>query len=111
MEREATKVIALYPMLDGKGYVDQAWEVGKKRNNPAGDQDVVEHILLSDDWGIYAEITYKDFGEEWLIDHITSIEFKNERYTEIQAKKKADREPADTARIKKVLGQNPLTQR
>jgi len=110
MEREATKVIALYPLLDGRGYVDQAWEVGKKRNNPAGDQDEVVSIWISTTHK-RAEIHYKDFGEEWLTDHITSIEFRNERYTEIQAKKKADRKPADTAGIKKVLTQNAITKR
>ena len=103
MEREATKVIALYPLLDGRGYVDQAWEVGKKRNNPAGDQDEVVSIWISTTHK-RAEIHYKDFGEEWLTDHITSIEFKKSNYEENKAKKKAEKERANTERIKQAFG-------
>ena len=102
----ATKVIARYPQLTGDGYVKEVWTVGEKRVNPAGDMDLVKAVYMGEPW---VQIDWVDFGSEYISHNIiTTIELRNARYTEIQAAKKRDRKPEDTARVKKVLGQNPL---
>lgn len=85
---DVTRVIALLPKLDGKGYTEQVWEVGKKRLNPSGKIDVVEGIEYYTEPKIFVSITYRDFGEEWILDHISFIEHARDR--SIQHNESAD---------------------
>jgi hypothetical protein len=87
--REATKIVALYPRLDGKGHTSEEWEVGKKRKNPAGEWDVVSRIAICDHFRPHAEVCYKEFGEEWVMTNITHIYFENARSIQSRTSKKA----------------------
>ena len=109
MEREATKVITLYPSLNGRGHGSEEWEVGKKRLNPDMKPDVVTHILLQENNTV--QITWRDFGKEMICSHIEKIEFRNAEYRETQIAKERDREPQDSTRLKKMLNQDSKPKR
>ena len=85
-----TKVIALLPKLDGTGYSEQVWEVGKKRFNPSGVKDVVINIEVYTEPKIFISITYRDFGIEEILQHISFIEYARDRSV-------SDDEGADSA--------------
>ena len=77
MDREATKVITLYPSLNGVGHGSDEYEVGVKKINPDGKWDVVDGIFLTEEWGRVVVISYRDFGTEWILQHVATIEFRN----------------------------------
>lgn len=109
MEREATRLTTRYPLPDNMGVGVAKWEVGKKRMNPDNKLDIVTHILLKED---LVMITYRDFGEEGVNkNHIDTIEFRDAGYTDLQAKKKRDREPTDTSGLPKLLNQDAQQKR
>jgi len=111
MEREATKIKIRYPLVGNSGFGIDSREVGIDTVNPDNKPDVVEHILLKEEWGRVVEITWRDFGKEWILNHIETIEFSDAEYRNLQAKKKRDREPSNPARIKKVLNQDSQQKR
>ena len=67
----ATKVIMLKPRIGSEGYVEVTWELGKERNNPNGKIDVVTEITVYTEPKIFVGITYRDFGEEWVLQHLS----------------------------------------
>lgn len=98
--KKATKVTVHRPRLDGKGFTAEEWEVDKERLNPMGDLDKVERLLVVYSAIPHVEVHYQDFGEEWILSHISYIEFQDERYREIQDQKERDRKAKNTERIK-----------
>ena len=93
---QATKIIQTRPNPGG-GYTTEVWEVDQKRINPAGDWDTVTDIKLSEFFRSHVEITWEDFGEEWIVEHIIFIQFKHEQYREIRNAKDAARKAKDTS--------------
>ena len=85
---KATRVITLLPRLDGKGYTEKVYEPDKKKVNPKGDMDHIEDIVVYTEPKIFVAILYRDFGEEWIMDHISYIEYARDR--EISDNKSGD---------------------
>lgn len=91
MDREATKVKKRYPIAGEAGvWGVEVFEVGGGKRNPDGKADVVDGIFLTEEWGRVVVISYRDFGTEWVLQHVESIEFRNAEYRDIQANKKRD---------------------
>ena len=73
-----TGAIALLPKLDGSGYTQEVWYVGEKKFNPDKEEDIVEKIVFFTRPQFRALITYRDYGEEQILDHLTFILFKKD---------------------------------
>ena len=102
--RHATKItVRLHAYKGGpnnsrvESYITDYYEVGKEHKVPDGDSDdEVVAIRVVSSWKPHVEIEYKDWGKEWINDFVISIEFKDERYTDILREKRAAREGKNT---------------
>jgi len=107
MNREATEVVALFPKLDGSGHTESYWAKGTQRQNPAKHSDFVEKIMVIEESNMpRVEITYRDYGEEHIMSHITFIHYENADYREIVLSRKADKEDKDASGLSKRVIKN-----
>jgi len=70
-----TRVITLLPHLDGKGYSENIYKPEQKKMNPNGEVDLIKDIVVYTEPQIFVEIIYENFGTEWIMDHISFIEY------------------------------------
>jgi len=111
MNREATAVIVLSPKLDGSGHTENYWAKGAKRHNPAKYSDLVEKIMVIEDSNMpRVEITYRDYGEEHILSHITFIHYENAAYSEIVLSRKVNKEDKDASGLSKRVIKNTRSQ-
>jgi len=104
MDREATRVETMYPRLSGNGYGREEWVVGQKRLNPDRKPDIVTHILLKENNTVL--ITYRDFGTEWIFNHVEKVEFRDANY---ETNKQTGL--VNTSELKKGLNQDAMPRR
>ena len=76
--REATGVVCYVPNPGTSTTTLLEWRVGHLRQNPVGGWDEVISLKVVDSWMPHVEVEYRDFGEEWIVGHISFIHFKKE---------------------------------
>jgi len=107
MNREATEVVTLCPKLDGSGHTESVWKKGEKRMNPMNHLDLVEKIMVIEDSSMpRVEISYRDYGEEHIHNHIDFIFYEHASYRTVLLERRADKKDADASGLSKRVAKN-----
>ena len=92
--KKATSVTQVYPTSnrDKTIYAVSHYEVGKKAPVPGYGLEEVLEIRVTTEFGPHIEVTFKDFGDIWILEWITEIRFENANYREIFNARRAVKE-------------------
>jgi hypothetical protein len=80
MRKEATAIIQVYPK--GIAHAKEEYRVGAMCRIPVANMgyDEVESITIVDEWRPHVEISFKEWGDVWIVDYITEIHFAYGEY-------------------------------